>query len=199
MKGGMAPREILAALGIGRPESEPFERAYNPDQPRVPPGSGRESGQWTSGDGAGDAGTGEADSSTPPSSPHGVQIADNSMNWLQYANPMGTAEAAESGGPAFNGAAPNTQHDVGVAAAIDDARANGFLIVKGGPVAVTAPGFPTPRVYDFVMTDPLTADVIGVEVKTTMYDTIFLNPSQVERMWFCMRLAVEIRRRFKVV
>jgi hypothetical protein len=96
---------------------------------------------------------------------------------MQYANPVGAAEAA----PAFNGNAPNTQHDLGVQAAIADGRANGFLIMRDGPVAVMVPGFPTPRVYDFVMMDPLTADVIGVEVKTTMYDTIFLNPSQVEK------------------
>jgi hypothetical protein len=79
LKDGMAPGTLLEVLGIGPSTPETVERTYDPDQPRVPSGSGRESGQWTSGDDAGDAGTGEAGSSTPPSPPDAVQIADNSM------------------------------------------------------------------------------------------------------------------------
>jgi hypothetical protein len=40
-------------------------------------------------------------------------------------------------------------------------------------------GFDSPRVYDFVVREPDTGDLIGVEVKTTLGDTIFLNPVQV--------------------
>jgi hypothetical protein len=58
MKAGVPPRTILAALGDA-PAPADCERAYNPDQPRVPAGSGRESGQWTSGDG-------QAESSVSP-------------------------------------------------------------------------------------------------------------------------------------
>ena len=54
MKAGVPPRTILAAIG-GAPAQANFERAYNPDQPRVPAGNGQESGQWTSGDWASEA------------------------------------------------------------------------------------------------------------------------------------------------
>jgi hypothetical protein len=42
---GFSPREMLAELGLGRTMRQLDK--YDPDQPRVPPGSGRESGQWT--------------------------------------------------------------------------------------------------------------------------------------------------------
>ena len=51
MKGGVSPSTIIAALGEP-PAQNDLERAYNPDQPRVPAGNGRPSGQWTSGDSA---------------------------------------------------------------------------------------------------------------------------------------------------
>ncbi len=42
------------------------------------------------------------------------------------------------------------------------------------------PGFSSPRVYDFVVKSP-DGLLIGVEVKTTLSDTIFLNPMQVAK------------------
>ena len=42
---GLPPREMLAELGLGRAMRQLDK--FDPDQPRVPPGSGRESGQWT--------------------------------------------------------------------------------------------------------------------------------------------------------
>jgi hypothetical protein len=42
---GFSPREMLAELGLGRTMRR-FDK-FDPDQPRVPAGSGRESGQWT--------------------------------------------------------------------------------------------------------------------------------------------------------
>jgi hypothetical protein len=49
---GYSPRRLLRELGY-LSSSARFQK-YDPEQPRVPAGSGRESGQWTSGDG-GDA------------------------------------------------------------------------------------------------------------------------------------------------
>jgi hypothetical protein len=46
MKAGVAPEIILNALELDGSDSGALDRAYNPDQPRVPAGSGRESGQW---------------------------------------------------------------------------------------------------------------------------------------------------------
>ncbi len=51
---GASPSELLKALGFPR-AARNIEK-YNPDQPRVPAGSGRESGQWTLG-GANGSGT----------------------------------------------------------------------------------------------------------------------------------------------
>jgi hypothetical protein len=46
MTGGVNPRSIFQALGIGSPYIEAVEKAYNPVEPRVPAGSGRTSGEW---------------------------------------------------------------------------------------------------------------------------------------------------------
>jgi hypothetical protein len=46
---GVSSSDLMKALGFPRAARD-IEK-YNPDQPRVPAGSGRESGQWTSGDG----------------------------------------------------------------------------------------------------------------------------------------------------
>lgn len=42
---GLPPREMLAELGLGRVMRQLDK--FDPDRPRVPAGSGRESGQWT--------------------------------------------------------------------------------------------------------------------------------------------------------
>lgn len=153
----------------------------------MPAGSGRPSGQWTSGDSTGGP---HAPNDTSPTSDQGsptnrasegVQIADNSDNWPQYLNPIGSAEAAESGRPAFNGVGPNAQHKAAVDHAIELYQAHGFAIVSAGPTVVDIPGFATPRVFDFIVLDPVSQLYIGVEVKTTMYDTINFDSSQVDK------------------
>jgi hypothetical protein len=52
---GASPSDLMKALGFPRAARD-IEK-YNPDQPREPAGSGRESGQWTTGDGASGSGT----------------------------------------------------------------------------------------------------------------------------------------------
>lgn len=49
MNAVVAPRIILQALELDPAPLDELERRYNPDQPRVPAGNGRESGQWTDG------------------------------------------------------------------------------------------------------------------------------------------------------
>jgi len=71
IKVGMSPRAVFHALKIDDSYVEAIEKAYNPDEPRVPAGSGRTSGEWTdetdrSGDAAAGAGTG-ADAAQAPS------------------------------------------------------------------------------------------------------------------------------------
>ncbi len=187
MKRGMAPGELLEALGLGPTSRETLERAYNPDQPRVPAGNGRPSGQWTSGEwteyGAADDAASPPSAQNSPSSngARGVQIADDSDDWPKYLSRVGSAEAQEAGRPPFNGVGPNSQHQAGVARARALYQAHGFIPASPGAVAVNVPGFATPRLYDFVVLDPASGAYIGVEVKTTMYDTIFFDVSQVDK------------------
>ncbi len=54
LKRGVSPSRLLKRLGFEDAALE-LEKKYNRDQPRVPPGSGRESGRWTSA-GGGSAG-----------------------------------------------------------------------------------------------------------------------------------------------
>jgi hypothetical protein len=73
------------------------------------------------------------------------------------------------------------RHKVGVRASIATALQRGFEIAIEEEVAVDVPGFPSPRFYDYIMRDPITGKYFGVEVKTTLYDTIRLVPSQVKK------------------
>jgi hypothetical protein len=69
ISGGVDSASILRKLGIGDHDS--LDK-YSPDQPRVPAGNGRASGQWTNGDWTAEA---PDDRQTPGS---GVQVADAS-------------------------------------------------------------------------------------------------------------------------
>jgi hypothetical protein len=71
MKAGVTPASIVAALRAPSIQAD-LDRAYDPNQPRVPAGNGRPSGQWTSGDSAGEASDGR--SARAP----GDQVADSS-------------------------------------------------------------------------------------------------------------------------
>ena len=185
MKAGTPPSAILAALNCEAQQVD-LERAYDPDQPRVPAGNGRPSGRWTSGDDAEEGGAKDATTSSSPAAgaandgARGIQIADASDNWPQFLNPIGSAEAAQAAGAPFNGVGPNSQHQLGVNVAIAHYQALGYAVFSSGPTVVDIPGFLTPRVYDFVVKSPA-GILIGVEVKTTMNDTVFLNPMQVAK------------------
>ncbi len=50
MRAGVQPQTILEALDV-EASAKDIAKKYNPDQPRVPAGSGRASGEWTSGGG----------------------------------------------------------------------------------------------------------------------------------------------------
>jgi hypothetical protein len=149
----------------------------------VPAGSGRPSGQWTSGDGADDSAADGQDGqpgNSPTPAVQGTQIADASSDWAQYLNPVGSAEAADASAP-FNGLGPNQQHAQGVEVGKQALRNLGFEIVTQDAYEVSVPGFATPRYYDYIARDPVTGELVGVEVKTTQFSTIFFNPFQVEK------------------
>jgi hypothetical protein len=73
------------------------------------------------------------------------------------------------------------RHQRGVDASIADHVAKGFEIVEYGPRAVDVPGFLKPRLYDYIIRDPVTERYYGVEVKTTIMSTIRLDRQQVEK------------------
>jgi len=47
MKAGTSPRAVFEAFHFGAAYIEAVEKLFNPDEPRVPAGSGRTSGEWT--------------------------------------------------------------------------------------------------------------------------------------------------------
>jgi RHS repeat-associated protein len=78
-----------------------------------------------------------------------------------------------------NGRGPNDRHELGRQAAMSDAQLNGYTLLNNGDeTMVSLPGLP-PRIYDFAVFDPASRQQIGVEVKTSWFDTIFLNKQQV--------------------
>ncbi|MGO9672996.1 MAG: hypothetical protein ACLPSF_02305 [Methylocella sp.] len=52
LRRGLGPGDVLKIMGF-RQEARELEKKYNQNQPRVPAGSGGESGRWTSGGGGG--------------------------------------------------------------------------------------------------------------------------------------------------
>jgi hypothetical protein len=71
MMAGLSPSAVLEALNVGRSYIGAVEKAYNPEEPRVPAGSGRTSGQWTDSEqtrGGGDEEEGAAAERPPGSS-----------------------------------------------------------------------------------------------------------------------------------
>lgn len=46
---GVAPTDLMQALGFAPTAPEALKAGYNPDEPRIPAGNGRESGEWTDG------------------------------------------------------------------------------------------------------------------------------------------------------
>lgn len=89
---------------------------------------------------------------------------------------------------AHSGNGPNERHQMGVDAAMEDYFDRGYTVIRRTPVAVDVPGFATPRVYDFIVHNPISGNYLGVEVKTTLYDTIRLNADQVARDVVVMQL-----------
>jgi len=66
----------------------------------------------------------------------------------------------------------------------DQYAQQGYIVSSTSPVAVSIDRFSAPRVYDLLVEDPNAPGgpiYIGVEVKTTLFSTIFLNPMQVAK------------------
>jgi hypothetical protein len=79
------------------------------------------------------------------------------------------------------GRGPNLRHEQGVRQAISEYEDLGFNIVSRGEVTVNVPGFDSARRYDFLVQDPDNKVYIGIEVKTTMRETIGFKLPQVDK------------------
>ncbi|MGD0565409.1 MAG: hypothetical protein ABSA66_20275 [Roseiarcus sp.] len=92
MKAGVPPCAILEALRDKPLTPADLDRAYNPDQPRVPAGNGIISGRWTGGDWQAEA------SASPQAKNPRVQLADASTTQGQEvrsdASPASSAPSA---------------------------------------------------------------------------------------------------------
>jgi hypothetical protein len=86
MLAGATPRDILRALDFDPSQIDRVEK-YSSDQPRVPAGNGRPSGQWTRGGNAGTAGTtmfsgtGSANGVPPDAPPNHSFIISTKVWW----------------------------------------------------------------------------------------------------------------------
>ncbi len=107
MKTGIAPRAVIDMFRQFTGTLEALDRRYDPNQPRVPAGNGRASGQWTSGDGTT---TPTNSSATSPNlggdrkkePERRIQIAENSPDWA-----IASSDRADSASTASSATAVN--------------------------------------------------------------------------------------------
>ena len=96
IKSGASPRAVFEALGLGSTYINAVEKLYNPDQPRVPAGSGRASGQWTA-DGAGTGGATTAGDGTGDAAQGSSVVGRMSPPTASFLGELDAAQVAELG------------------------------------------------------------------------------------------------------
>jgi hypothetical protein len=105
MKAGTSPRAVFQALGFGDPYINAVVKFFNPDQPRVPAGSGRTSGEWTrdlNGDGQPATGSGRPAASgralsylsTAPAASESSGVWSRLLSWMADLDAAQIAELA---------------------------------------------------------------------------------------------------------
>ncbi len=97
MTAGVEPRVILQTLDLEAEAPGGEVRKYDPDQPRVPAGSGQTSGQWTSGQSASaDAAPSTAGDTRQSTIGDKESATSGWSRFLEQFNLIGAAEAAEA-------------------------------------------------------------------------------------------------------
>ena len=91
---GLPPRDLMKALGFEPPRRR-LEK-YDPRQPRVPAGSGRTSGRWTSGEPG-------AAATTPAPTPPASTLLPPALGFVTASGPRTLYEALFGAGPAARG------------------------------------------------------------------------------------------------
>lgn len=83
------------------------------------------------------------------------------------------------GPPGSEGAAPTLRHNAAIPEVLASFVSEGYVVVSLSQVTVMTPF--GERVYDAVVRNPTTGELIGVEVKTTLSDAVRLKPEQVAK------------------
>lgn len=170
LREGMAPGVLVKALGLGVEAAETLER-YNPNQPRVPAGSGRSSGEWTSG-GAGSPAQVAAPKGHPkPAKPPNRTALPAKPRRPKASAPMTSTAGRRASATALAGAGSSMGLNPNPKPALAGAAAAGAAIAIGRPVGVDlgalSPGA-TSRLAGFLAALPgeaaLTASMAGVAV-----------------------------------
>jgi hypothetical protein len=105
MKAGTSPRAVFIALRFGAAYIDAVEKFFNPDEPRVPAGSGRTSGEWTrdlNGDGQPVTGSGRPAASgralsylsTAPAASESSGVWNRLLSWMADLDAAQIAELA---------------------------------------------------------------------------------------------------------
>ena len=162
---------------------------YNPDEPRVPAGH-PDGGQWTreGQHGAGLFPDGIPDNAWPPGAQRESQYGAEFFSDLVLDNTWTPGAQYAEGG-----SANRLQHLKGVEAAKQELLKLGYSVTFGSEVAVDVPGFTTARFYDLIVRHPDTGQYIGVEVKTTLHDTVRLKADQLAKDAAVMTLGGHVR------
>jgi hypothetical protein len=96
MKAGTSPRAVFEACQFGAAYLDAVEKLYNPDQPRVPAGSGRTSGEWT--DNGETSGDDAARPGTAGQEEHGSSLLGRMpLPAASFLGELNAAQAAELG------------------------------------------------------------------------------------------------------
>jgi hypothetical protein len=105
LKAGASPRDVFEALHFGGAYIYAVEKFFNPDEPRVPAGSGRTSGEWTDSDV-----TGGDDAAQGGSAPHEEQgssaLGRAPLPLASFLGELNTVQAAELGAYALRVLSP---------------------------------------------------------------------------------------------
>jgi hypothetical protein len=110
MKAGMSPRDVCEAFHFGAVYIDAVEKLFNPDQPRVPAGSGRTSGEWTD---SGEIGGNDAARAGTTGREGSSVLGRAPLPAAGFLGELNAAQAAELGAYALRVLTP-----VGVAAAV---------------------------------------------------------------------------------
>jgi hypothetical protein len=97
MKAGTSPRAVFEALGLGAPYIDTVEKLFNPDEPRIPAGSGKPSGEWTSGAAAGSGDDSAQTTESTDGAPHSSLLGRMPVPAPSFLGTLDAAQVAELG------------------------------------------------------------------------------------------------------